>query len=291
MQVPWNQYPRALLKILLVVPLRLIMTRRCTGKVTNNQYLPFPQWFFDRKCWAKHSNSGEVLKPVYFLSTAMNDKVEQMNKCTSEYIFLIYQGTECPQWYNTSLVRILSRPISEASTSKATVKETQRDSVRKHRGQRKTTKNLSVRFSSLGHFQRMELSTLPFSWNEWWASQLEITFLLSLHRPDLVRSPQIPRRRLSVEVRPREHGRGSTPSLLTEEYLCFSKFGEAALNQTSHAWYRCANFSWKLSPFATMPWQTSIEKRPHTTANTGCTRWSLLRKGIWIFWTWTSASY
>ncbi|KAF9779228.1 hypothetical protein BJ322DRAFT_449548 [Thelephora terrestris] len=36
--------------------------------------------FFDRKCWAISSNSGERLKPVYFSSTIMNDKVEQVNR-------------------------------------------------------------------------------------------------------------------------------------------------------------------------------------------------------------------
>ena len=42
--------------------------------------------FFDRKYWARHSNSGDVLKPVYFSSTIMKGKTEQVDKGTSGYI-------------------------------------------------------------------------------------------------------------------------------------------------------------------------------------------------------------
>ena len=38
--------------------------------------------FFDKKYWARHSKAGDVLKPVYFSGTAMNDKIQQLNKCT-----------------------------------------------------------------------------------------------------------------------------------------------------------------------------------------------------------------
>ena len=86
---------------------------------------------------------------------------------------------------------------------------------------------------------------------------MEIAFLLSLHGRDLVRSPQIPRRRLSLETRPRKGGRGSTPTLLTIEYLRFGGLGEAAFNQLSHAGYLCGKPSWKLSPSVTMPTQRS----------------------------------
>ena len=40
--------------------------------------------FFDRKYWAKHSKAGNVLKPVYFSSTIMADKSQQLKKCESE---------------------------------------------------------------------------------------------------------------------------------------------------------------------------------------------------------------
>ena len=41
--------------------------------------------FFDRKYWARHSKSGDALKPVYFSSIIMSDKVQQLNNCTSNY--------------------------------------------------------------------------------------------------------------------------------------------------------------------------------------------------------------
>ena len=39
--------------------------------------------FFDRKYWARHSKAGDVLKPVYFSSTIMGDKAQELNKCGS----------------------------------------------------------------------------------------------------------------------------------------------------------------------------------------------------------------
>ena len=41
--------------------------------------------FFDRKYWARHSKAGDVLKPVYFSSTIMGDKTQQLNKCASKF--------------------------------------------------------------------------------------------------------------------------------------------------------------------------------------------------------------
>ena len=35
--------------------------------------------FFDRKYWARHSKAGGILKPVYFSSIIMGDKVQQLN--------------------------------------------------------------------------------------------------------------------------------------------------------------------------------------------------------------------
>ena len=37
--------------------------------------------FFDRKYWARYSKAVGGLKPVYFSSTIMNDKAQQLNKC------------------------------------------------------------------------------------------------------------------------------------------------------------------------------------------------------------------
>jgi len=61
--------------------------------------------FFDRKYWARHSKAGDVLKPVYFSSTIMNDETQQVNKCTLDFCYKIskvlrvasgeiYQGPE-----------------------------------------------------------------------------------------------------------------------------------------------------------------------------------------------------
>jgi hypothetical protein len=36
--------------------------------------------FFDRRYWARHLKTGDVLKPVYFSSAIMNDKAHQLNK-------------------------------------------------------------------------------------------------------------------------------------------------------------------------------------------------------------------
>ena len=41
--------------------------------------------FFDKKYWARHCKSGDVLKPVYFSSIIMNDKARQFNKRTSRF--------------------------------------------------------------------------------------------------------------------------------------------------------------------------------------------------------------
>lgn len=36
--------------------------------------------FFDRKYWVRHLKSGDALKPIYFSSTIMEDKAQQLNK-------------------------------------------------------------------------------------------------------------------------------------------------------------------------------------------------------------------
>lgn len=41
--------------------------------------------FFDRKYWARHSKTGDVLKPVYFSSIIMDDKAQKLNKCGSGF--------------------------------------------------------------------------------------------------------------------------------------------------------------------------------------------------------------
>ena len=41
--------------------------------------------FFDRKYWARHLKIGDVLKPIYFSSTIMEDKSEQLGKCAFRF--------------------------------------------------------------------------------------------------------------------------------------------------------------------------------------------------------------
>ena len=41
--------------------------------------------FFDRKYWARHSKSGEALRPVYLSSIIMEDKAQQLDKRTSKF--------------------------------------------------------------------------------------------------------------------------------------------------------------------------------------------------------------
>jgi len=36
--------------------------------------------FFDKKYWARHLKIGDVLKPIYFSSTIMEDRSEQLGK-------------------------------------------------------------------------------------------------------------------------------------------------------------------------------------------------------------------
>ena len=75
---------------------------------------------------------------------------------------------------------------------------------------------------------------LPLYRGESRVLQLEISVLLSLHRRDIFRSPQVSRCRLPPELHPRKHCGGCTPSLLSEDYLRFSQLGEAISTSTSH---------------------------------------------------------
>jgi len=40
---------------------------------------------FDRKYWAKYSRTGDALKPIYFSSIIMGDKMQQLNSCASKF--------------------------------------------------------------------------------------------------------------------------------------------------------------------------------------------------------------
>jgi len=40
--------------------------------------------FFDRKYWARHSKTGDIMKPVYFSSIVMGDKTQELNSRTSK---------------------------------------------------------------------------------------------------------------------------------------------------------------------------------------------------------------
>lgn len=41
--------------------------------------------FFDRKYWARHSKTGDILKPVYLSSIIMEDKARQLKNCASKF--------------------------------------------------------------------------------------------------------------------------------------------------------------------------------------------------------------
>ena len=62
--------------------------------------------FFDRKYWARHSNAGDVLKPVYFSSIIMGDKVQQLNGCASKSVYV-----------SIAALRVVSGNISQESES------------------------------------------------------------------------------------------------------------------------------------------------------------------------------
>ena len=52
--------------------------------------------FFDRKYWTRHSKTGDVLKPVYFSSVIMGDKVQQLNSSASELGYPISKALRAP---------------------------------------------------------------------------------------------------------------------------------------------------------------------------------------------------
>ena len=60
--------------------------------------------FFDRKYWAIHSKAGDVLKPVYFSSTIMGDKAQQVNKCAFNFCHKSFK-----------VLRVASGEISQGS--------------------------------------------------------------------------------------------------------------------------------------------------------------------------------
>ena len=41
---------------------------------------------FDKKYWARNSRTGGALKPVYFSSIVMGDKVQQLKNCGSSLV-------------------------------------------------------------------------------------------------------------------------------------------------------------------------------------------------------------
>ena len=41
--------------------------------------------FFDRKYWVRHLKTGDFLKPVYFSSTIMADKSQQLKERASKF--------------------------------------------------------------------------------------------------------------------------------------------------------------------------------------------------------------
>ena len=46
--------------------------------------------FFDRKYWARHSKTGDDLKPVYVSSVIMGDKAPQLNDCASKFGYVLF---------------------------------------------------------------------------------------------------------------------------------------------------------------------------------------------------------
>ena len=40
--------------------------------------------FFDRKYWARHLRTGDVMKPIYFSSIVMGDKIQELNSRASK---------------------------------------------------------------------------------------------------------------------------------------------------------------------------------------------------------------
>jgi hypothetical protein len=47
--------------------------------------------FFDGKYWVRHSKGAHGLKPVYFSSMIMGDKLQKLRECRSELLF----GAKC----------------------------------------------------------------------------------------------------------------------------------------------------------------------------------------------------
>ena len=64
MQVLKNQCLRVLYRILFVIPLGLIGTHQGIGQITNNQYLPFPQWIIRSSPLPSSTTSTTLLSPT-----------------------------------------------------------------------------------------------------------------------------------------------------------------------------------------------------------------------------------
>ena len=52
---------------------------------------------FDRKYWARHSKTGDALKPVYFSSIIMGDKMQQLNNRASKFCYEFAEAEDL-QW-------------------------------------------------------------------------------------------------------------------------------------------------------------------------------------------------
>lgn len=71
--------------------------------------------FFDRKYWARHSESGDVIKPVYFSSIIMGGKARKLNKRASRFGYgvpeaLTVPSGKVPQGSRRSQARGRSQP-------------------------------------------------------------------------------------------------------------------------------------------------------------------------------------
>ena len=84
--------------------------------------------FFDRKYWARHSNTGDALRPVYFSSAIMDDKTHQLSKCESEFTHKLGDQLSVPcQWSSTSRAETLRSAISsQTPTSRVIMKKARR---------------------------------------------------------------------------------------------------------------------------------------------------------------------
>jgi hypothetical protein len=102
------------------------------------------------------------------------------------------------------------------------------DELPSAKGKKKETRAVLIT-GSFSAYVRLDISSLSRKKRR--AFQLEIFVLLPLHRHDPVRTPQVTRRRLTLEFHLQQHDSSGPSPLLTEDHLCSCEPGKVTSNE------------------------------------------------------------